>query len=197
MTSWHEDDILKFPTWGNSLRVAPFAQPLKEQYQKSVLCYLRWCREMKLAASVATARQFLLGLPHADRDVCTPGLRWLFAAARREDAVFRRTPGRQTADLNREIPRQSRLDLGSEEWERQLIRTIRQRQFLWRTEQAYRAWVRRFSRFLGTISPMDATETDLRRFLSQLATVEKLSSTTQRQALNALVFLSARLCKNR
>jgi integron integrase len=189
MSSWHPDDTISFPTWAQSLRLAPFDQLLKDQYQRAVLDYLRWCRENHFAASVASAKQFL-GRPSdpLTHERAIAGLRWLFSAARAAGLVVRRTPGRQSAAVGREIPRQSRLDLGNDEWETKLIRAVRERQLLWRTEQAYRAWLRRFARFLQPISPLDATDSDLRRFLSHLATVERVSATTQRQALNAAVF---------
>ena len=51
-------------------------------------------------------------------------------------------------------------DLGSESWERELIKAVRERHFLWRTEQTYREWAVRFRDELeDTMSPDYAHET--------------------------------------
>jgi integron integrase len=82
-------------------------------------------------------------------------------------------------------------DLGGPEWERKLIRELRTRHYEWRTEQAYRMWARRFAEWLerrGQSVPA-AGEIELRDFLSDLATRQRTAVATQRQALNAIVFL--------
>ena len=81
--------------------------------------------------------------------------------------------------------------MGGPEWEQKLIRELRSRHYEWRTEQAYRMWARRFSDWLderrGTV--MLAGEIEIKNYLSDLATRERVAVATQRQALNAMVFL--------
>jgi integron integrase len=60
----------------------------------------------------------------------------------------------------------------------------------YRTEQAYGHWIRRSSHsFGGKTHPNRLGATDVERVLSHLATEGQVSASTQRQALNALVFL--------
>src|ERR1019366_191687 len=83
------------------------------------------------------------------------------------------------------------MDLGGPPWERKLIRELRTRHYEWRTEQAYRMWAKRFAEWLerrGQSVPA-AGEIELRDFLSDLATRQRAAVATQRQALNAVVFL--------
>ena len=80
-------------------------------------------------------------------------------------------------------------DLGGEPWERDLIKAIRERGFLWRTEQTYREWAVRFARFIAPRSPYAASGEDVAEFLSALAVQGRASPSAQKQALNALVFL--------
>jgi len=91
------------------------------------------------------------------------------------------------------VPPLAATDLGGPEWERRLIRELRTRQYQWRTEQTYRMWANRFARWLAGRRPggsvMNAEEGDIRDFLSDLATRQRVAVATQRQALNALVFL--------
>jgi integron integrase len=80
-------------------------------------------------------------------------------------------------------------DLGGEPWERALIKAIRERGFLWRTEQTYREWAVRFARFIAPRSPSAASGEEVAAFLSALAVNGRASPSAQKQALNALVFL--------
>lgn len=80
-------------------------------------------------------------------------------------------------------------DLGHEPWERALIKAIRERGFLWRTEQTYREWAVRFARFIAPRSPYAAGGEEVAAFLSALAVNGRASPSAQKQALNALVFL--------
>jgi integron integrase len=83
-------------------------------------------------------------------------------------------------------------DLGGPEWEKKLIRELRTRHYEWRTEQAYRMWAGRFAEWLEKrrgMSVLAAGEIELRDFLSDLATQQRVAVATQRQALNAVVFL--------
>ena len=73
-------------------------------------------------------------------------------------------------------------------WEVELVRSLRRRGLAYRTEKAYRGWCRRFIRFCRPDQPKDLTMKHLEAFLDQLAVRDQVSQSTQRQALNALVF---------
>lgn len=60
---------------------------------------------------------------------------------------------------------------------------------MWRTERTYRDWAKRFADYLLPRSPYAATGEDVAGFLSVLAVRQRASPATQKQALNALVFL--------
>src|SRR5690606_9957188 len=85
-------------------------------------------------------------------------------------------------------PPKANEDLGGANWERDLIKAVRERGFLWRTEKTYREWATRFAASLASKSPYAATADDVAGFLSRLAVEQRASRSTQRQALNALVF---------
>ena len=58
------------------------------------------------------------------------------------------------------------------------------------TEKTYCQWITRYIYFFEKkVHPKDMGEKEIERFLSHLATHEKVAASTQRQALNALVFL--------
>ena len=79
-------------------------------------------------------------------------------------------------------------DLGGADWERDLVRAVREAGFLWRTEETYRNWAKKFAEFLRPRSPYAAEARDVAAFLSMLAVRQRASASTQKQALNALVF---------
>lgn len=71
----------------------------------------------------------------------------------------------------------------------QLKRQLRLRHYSARTEEAYVSWVRRFVRYSGMQHPRALKPSDVRAFLSDLATRGRVSASTQNQALAALSFL--------
>ena len=66
---------------------------------------------------------------------------------------------------------------------------VRLRHLSRRTEQAYVAWIRRFILFHGKRHPAELGPRDVTAFLSALATHDRVASSTQNQALAALLFL--------
>lgn len=77
-------------------------------------------------------------------------------------------------------------------WDQILEQTrdvLRVKQLALNTEKSYLSWIRQFQRFLGAKSPREICFDDMRRFLSYLAVEREVSSSTQNQALNAILFL--------
>ena len=74
-------------------------------------------------------------------------------------------------------------------------RTLRERRYSRRTEEAYVYWIRRFVLASDRRHPVDLGPEDVRRFLSMLALDERVSASTQNQALSALKFLYAHVVR--
>lgn len=70
-----------------------------------------------------------------------------------------------------------------------LRETIRLKHLSRRTEQAYVAWIKEFVLFHNMRHPNDMGEAEIRLFLSHLAQHKSVASSTQNQALNAIIFL--------
>lgn len=71
----------------------------------------------------------------------------------------------------------------------QLCTALRVRHYARRTEQAYGHWIRRFIHFHHGRLPAEMAEPEINRFLTHLAVTEKVSASTQNQALAAVLFL--------
>ncbi len=74
-------------------------------------------------------------------------------------------------------------------------RQLRLEHYSRRTEEAYIGWIRRFILFNGKRHPAELGEGEVTRFLSSLAVDRNVASSTQNQALSALLFLYAAVLK--
>jgi integron integrase len=72
----------------------------------------------------------------------------------------------------------------------QVREVLRYHHYAYRTEQTYCQWILRYIRFFGgKTHPRLLNFRDVERFLSDLTLKQEVAASTQRQALNALVFL--------
>ena len=70
-----------------------------------------------------------------------------------------------------------------------VVEILRARHYSIRTQQTYCHWVRRFIHFHNVRHPAEMAEPEINAFLTHLAVKEKVSASTQNQALSALLFL--------
>jgi integron integrase len=77
----------------------------------------------------------------------------------------------------------------------QLHEAIRIRHLSPRTEEAYRHWIKRYLFFHHLRHPLEMGEREINAFLSHLAVQERVSASTQNQALAALLFLYRHVLK--
>ena len=66
---------------------------------------------------------------------------------------------------------------------------MRARGYAYPTERTYRHWIKRYIRFSGRRHPKDMGKADIEAFRNHLAVEATVSPSTQRTALNALMFL--------
>jgi len=76
-----------------------------------------------------------------------------------------------------------------------VISEIRTRHYSIRTEQSYVAWLVRYILFHDKKHPESLGEYEISAFLTHLAVNRMVSSSTQRQALNAIIFLYKQIYK--
>ena len=188
-----------FPQWAGVLAQFPLKELERRAYYRAIVEYLRFCKQSRQRATVASARLFMeqtggrRRLDVSQLAAWKAGLNWFFKTAKSSPAHLGTTQNSRQATPcgSGKEPPLAATDLGGPEWERKLIRELRTRHYQWRTEQAYRMWGRRFAEWLerrGQSVPA-AGEIELRDFLSDLATRQRAAVATQRQALNAVVFL--------
>ncbi|MCR6656019.1 MAG: integron integrase [Opitutus sp.] len=173
-----------FRNWADVLGRSPLSNEQRRLYKQEIIAFLKFCRTGHTPASIAAVKLYLAEQPQ--RMMAREALRWWFRSAPKPPSVDRPTP---VTSSRLAPPPRAQDDLGGADWEQALVRAIRTQGLLWRTEQTYRAWAARFAASLIDKSPYAATGEDVAAFLSKLATEQRASRSTQRQALNAIVFL--------
>ncbi len=72
----------------------------------------------------------------------------------------------------------------------QVKEVLRYHHYAYRTEQTYSDWIVRYLKFHGgKTHPRQMGKAEIERFLSHLAVQCNVAASTQRQAMNALIFL--------
>ena len=204
-----KQDVISFRNWKQELGKERLDWQSRAAWESEIIEFLKHCKARHAPATVELAKQYLLEREARSTGPAREALRWFYVNGRkghspgdvRPDAASR--AGHQAAQAPKAatplqgMPGRTRLmhpppassDLGTNTWETALIREIRVRGFLWRTEQTYREWAVRFARFVAPRSPHVATGDDVSRFLTALAVNGRASPSAQKQALNAIVFL--------
>ena len=180
---------VSFPDWKVALARADLPPGDHRQYERAIITFLKFCKDRQAPASVALVRLHLKSRP-GDR----LALRWFFKSAggrAGSGSGVEWGPG-QEAGLappgRANEPGLAAADLGGEPWERDLVKAARAAGLLWRTEETYRGWAARFARFITPRSPYAAGAEEVGAFLTALAVERRAAPSTQKQALNALVF---------
>jgi integron integrase len=188
-----------FPHWADVLARVRLKELERRTYRLAIVEYLSFCKRSRQRATVASARLFMAEVQERRRLgksqllAWKGALNWFFKMAKGSPVhpVMAANVQPAVPCARGKEPPLAATDLGGPGWEQKLIRVLRERHYEWRTEQAYRMWARRFVEWVEARgnSVLAAGEIELREFLSDLATRQRVAAATQRQALNAMVFL--------
>ena len=107
------------------------------------------------------------------------GRAWLLHAPTAPDRIG--VPLDGSVDLPTTVPKPKLLE--------EVGQAMRARHYSRRTEKVYIMWVKRYIFFHGVRHPTEMGEPEINAFLTHLAVKEKVSASTQNQALSALLFL--------
>ena len=170
--------------------------------EKAALCYVSWMREFILfhgkrhpsEMGVPEIRQYLederfSGSRAAKRVEATAALRFLY-----EEVLNRRWP-RDILDSSPPSARggESAVYLNGQRQDVKLLDRVRNAlrvgQYALETEKTYVDWIKQYILFHGKRHPEKMGAMEVEKFLTHLATKRGLAAKSQRQALNALVFL--------
>jgi Phage integrase, N-terminal SAM-like domain len=182
---------IDFPDWPEVLAQAELPARLKHSFEITIRWYLSFCRRGRAEVTVQSARDFMAWANEDKKpqewqlEQWKEGIRWFFRAAKEENQAEAQAQG-VNSDQGVWLPENR---VGWPEWKVAFLTTVRRRHYSYRTEQSYLVWIERFARHLGTEDLGAQGEQQIAEFLDSLALNESLSASSQRQALNALVFL--------
>ncbi len=195
---------VSFPEWAEALSSDLEVDPeQKDSWRRAILSYLKVLKDRRQRASLASAKAYFEEAVKSGRDSeeAREAVRWFFRAARRQgisnnqQGMSKEEGNAQHSTRNAEVEdaraviEPEKADLGATPWERKLVERLRVGHYQWRTETTYREWAKRFCAWLEG-KPLEAAgDEDIKRFLTDLAVKQTLSASTQRQALNAVVYL--------
>lgn len=203
-----DNQPLSFPEWKDALAKAGLNPADEAAYRREIISLLKHCKTHHVPVTVGLAKQYVEQHEPARSGPVREALRWFVRAARvnaggrkidapqggaRSGAAAGPTPParppKRAVNLRPMEPKPAATDLGGPDWEQALVKTMRLRGLLWRTEYSYRAWARRFAAYLAPRSPYAASGKEVQAFLTDLAVQGRASASGQRQALCAIVFL--------
>ncbi|HEY0966438.1 MAG TPA: integron integrase [Opitutaceae bacterium] len=185
----HSEPI-RFPNWQEAL-ISEVPEPsTRARHCRAIIAFLGHCKRARCPASIIVAKGYIQSLAEQAQPDAREALRWFYRAAVRSKSAHtlpvRWTPAGAPSAAH--VPLPAHQDTGGADWERDLIRAIRTRGFLWRTEKTYREWATRFAQAMAPRSPYASDASDVTAFLTRLAVESRSSPSTQKQALNAIVF---------
>jgi integron integrase len=179
---------IQFPNWREILaRQTDLGQRQKQSFEISIGWYLSFCRRARVSVTIQSARDFMDWAVAEKKpqpwqiEQWKEAIRWFFRAA-------------QASPPAPEPENEQPVWMPEEKeqwpaWKVAFLTTLRRRHYSYRTEQSYLVWIERFARFFKRDDLENMGSEQIRSFLDALALDEQLSASSQRQALNALVFL--------
>lgn len=202
--------IVEFKDWEKVLRNTVSAS-LQAGYRAAIVKFCYWLMEKGQAANVEAFKEYLAMeksyLPPEQFEICRQTLRWYYDKGRKtptEEALpEQKKSSAQTSHVMGEyrifgmndVPPLGKADLGGPPWERGLVARLRELHLAWKTEKTYRHWAWRLVHFCEPTPVEKLTHEELRKWLSHLAVEGRVSAATQKQALNAAVFLFREVLK--
>ena len=188
------------------LRNSSAPENIKKNHEIILRWYLGWCRKCAVGCSIDSARAFVKwsqkekGADDLQVERWKEAIQWFFlegkkqilSAANRDDVAKKRESRRQFApkgQVGRSENGEERLVAFSAE-EGQILDLMRRRGMALRTERSYIRWYRDFLRQSGLSSGAQINASALKSYLSYLAMERATASSTQKVALNALVFVA-------
>ena len=193
--------MVMFPRWAEVLESSEIDKQLKLRFRRVIGLYLRWCGVLRKVATRRSAEEYVEYVekrwqPEQEEVAAVKeALRWFFQTAQQQglmsdmniDALKKRGNESfdQPYDLNRELYFKKNLSGDA----KMIATAMRRRGLAYRTEQNYLHWYERIRRFQGGAEAVDLEPQQIRAFLDHLAVKEQLTSSTQKQALSAIVFI--------
>jgi len=214
---------IQFPRWAEVLGASDLTKKERESYRVTLRWYLGWCHRNSVGCSVQSARDFIEWAREEKQanDWVTERwrepIRWFFETAKaqvQQSCTVRSEEWKVgSGDLRAEVGdlRAEGGDLRAEGGygalndtsaeriegrtgdETEILKVMRRLGMALTTERNYVRIYRDFVRQSGISAGADMKAAQVKSYLDYLAMVREIASTTQKQALNALVFVAEKV----
>jgi hypothetical protein len=180
---------LNFPDWREALANFQLPEQRRNSFAITIGWFLSFCRRGRGAVTVQSAREFIDGAGQQKKpqpwqlEPWKASRNWFFREAKESQAG---SAGGVGADSSVWMPK-DKAQWPS--WKVAFLTTVRWRKYSDRTEQSSLVWIERFARHVQTADLQGLGAEQLAGFQDTLALEQRLSASSQRQALHALVFL--------
>ena len=192
-----------FPRWAEVLERADLPDCERHSFRVTLRWYLSWCRRRSLGCTFDSAREFVEWARQEKNasewmvERWREAIRWFFRTGRQQmvGTGGREAPGGFERGLNAEMDSvendtdAERINPTNED-ERKILDVMRRRGMALKTERTYLRWFRDYSRWSRIATALEMQPETIKNYLSHLAMDRQVASSTQKQALNALVFVA-------
>ncbi len=182
--------IIHFPRWREVLEASELPERVREGYTVTLRWYLSWCWQHSQGCSVESARAFVAWAAEEKQphewvlERWREAINWFFKNAKKQGGFPASTNARGLNDTDAE-----RIEAIDDD-ERKILSVMRRRGMALKTERSYLRHYRSFMRKAGAKRGVGIEASDLKTYLNYLAMERAVASSTQKQALNALVFIA-------
>ncbi len=191
-----------FPRWAEVLRESSLGEELRSSYKVTIRWYLSWCAKQHIGCSVESARAFVDWAINEKQPKdwvisrWQAAIRWFFVTAKEQAAPGGGVSQEQSGDApaltaleRRDLEAEERVEAANDD-EGRILAVMRRRGMALRTERAYLGHYRSFVRQSGLVDGCLMSASMVKRYLDYLAMERAVASSTQKGALNALVFIA-------
>lgn len=195
--------IVHFPRWAEVLSVSNLESKEREGFKVTIRWYLSWCARNSVGCSVQSAQDFV-DWAQVEKQAnewmverWKSAIRWFFVTAkvqaRGEAALVSPSPV-ESSELK--VGSSSENDTDAErieartEDEVSILKLMRRRGMALKTERTYVRWYRDFVKHSGVQRGAVMKAEQVKSYLDYLAMKRSIASSTQKQALNALIFVA-------
>ncbi|TVP75938.1 MAG: integron integrase [Puniceicoccaceae bacterium] len=201
---------LHFPRWAEVLEVSKLPQQEQKSFKVTIRWYLSWCQQNSEQCTCENARKFVDWAQQEKNaqkwavDRWKAAIQWFFLTGKAQQAGFgpvgslvggsngnqkRRAASLHSGYASLNDTDAERARAGNED-EASILDVMRRRGMALKTERNYLGWYRDFLKYSGLRRGIEMDAPKLKDYLSYLAMERQLAAATQKQALNALVFVA-------
>lgn len=202
--------IIQFPRWAEVLDLGEMEMAKREAFKVTIRWYLSWCARQRTGCTAQSARDFIewaTGEKNADDwlvERWKEAIRWFFQSAKAqrtiENVEIEKVEELQSGSVASWQGGHDEASIHAEERitprgndEVKILQVMRRNGMALRTERAYLGWYRDFQKQSDVATGSEISAEKLKEFLDYLAMDRAVSATTQKVALNALVYISQKV----